>query len=162
MNLAVDLANAIASLLATEVKAQNLPTVCVGFGLADGTGDDAFRGKARYVATRLEGKSLAELVAIGAAVLMANDRFTLETFRLREAVRFARAKGLRRITEITRANLCEAFSGLGSLSGKLDLVDFLKKLWPIDAMQSQDLRYPTFGDELFQHTVRNDDWSTHR
>ncbi|HVY31271.1 MAG TPA: hypothetical protein VHB79_32165 [Polyangiaceae bacterium] len=160
MNLGVELTNAIASLLATEVKAQNLPTACSGLGLADGDVDDAFRGKARYVLARLEGKSPTDLMTIGAAVLKSHERFTLQSFQLKEALRFARAKGLRRITEITRANLCEAFSGLGSLSGKLDLVDFLKKLWPIDAMQSQESRYRTLGEELFQHTVRNDDWST--
>lgn len=160
MNLGVELTNAIAALLAAEVKAQNLPAACSGFGLADGTGDDAFRGKARYVTTRLEGKSLTDLMTIGAAVLKSHERFTLQSFQLKEALRFAHTNGMRRISEITRTNLCEAFSTLGSLSGKLDLVAFLRKLWPVDAMQSDDFRYATFGEELFQHTVRNEDWST--
>jgi len=70
MNLAAELRSAIARTLANEVKAYDLARACVRFGLADGTGEEAYASKMRYVDTRLEGKSPAELNRIVQVVIL--------------------------------------------------------------------------------------------
>lgn len=151
---------AIARTLANEVKAYDLARACVRFGLAEGTGDEAYGGKVRYVETRIEAKPLAELLTLGDAVLAAYEGYKLHAFELKEALRFARSGGRRRFTEITRRNLLDELELMGCLWGKLGLELFLSRLWPIDAMASHDPRHKTFAGEVWRHMVANEDWST--
>lgn len=48
-----------------------------------------------------------------------------------------------------------------SISGKLDLVEYLKRIWPLDSMPSTDSRFKTASGDVWQHMVNNDDWSYH-
>lgn len=42
--------------------------------------------------------------------------------------------------------------------GDLTELDFLKKIYPLDAMPSNDLRYSNAEDDIRQHTINNDDY----
>ena len=107
MNHESALREAIAGTLAVEVKAHSLVKACVRFGLAEGTDEEAWAGKARYVEARLSDKPLAELLEIGDDVLREYQGYKLHAFRLKEALRFGRADGKRHISEITRRNLVD-------------------------------------------------------
>lgn len=159
MNHEAELRAAISATLATEVKAHSLVQACVRFGLEGGQESEAWASKATYVGKRLEDKQLADLLKIGDAVLHAYEGYKLHAFRLKEALRFARAGGKRRISEITRTNLLDELLLMGRLEGKLELGVFLAKLWPVDQMASHDHRHKTFGGEVWQHMIMNDDWT---
>lgn len=159
MNVVADLRAAIARTLAVEVKAYDLAKVCIGVGLSDGTDEEAFRSKTKYVEHRLEEKSLADLLAIGDAVLVAYEGYKLHAFALKEALRFARCNGRLSITEITRRNIFDELTLMGSLWGKLEIDVFLARLWPVSEMASHDPRHKTFSAEIRRHMVMNDDWS---
>jgi hypothetical protein len=160
MNLIADLRAAIARTLANEVKAYDLAKACVRFGLAGGSGEEAFANKRRYVESRLDERGLAELLSIGDAVLVEYEGYKLHAFELKEALRFARCSGRLKITEITRRNVLDELMLMGTLWGKMDIHLFLGRLWPVDAMTSMDHRHKTFAEEVFRHMVMNEDWST--
>jgi len=61
--------NAIAETLAENVKAYDLPEICVGFGLGAGNAADAFSSKRVYVKSRLLQKRGNELITIGESVI---------------------------------------------------------------------------------------------
>jgi len=44
--------------------------------------------------------------------------------------------------------------------GILSELDFLSKLYPLDTMESYDSRFKTAKEDIFQHTVNNDDYPT--
>lgn len=44
--------------------------------------------------------------------------------------------------------------------GRLSEIDFLKKLYPLDKMPSDDDRYENAEGDIWQHTVNNDDWES--
>lgn len=159
MNHEAELRATIAGTLATEVKAHSLVQACVRLGLEGGEEAEAWSSKIRYVEKRLANKQLAELLKLGDGVLRAYEGYKLHAFRLKEALRLARAEGKRRITEITRKNLVDEALLMGQLEGKLEISVFLGKLWPIHEMASNDHRHETFGGELWQHMVNNDDWT---
>src|SRR6266700_4519222 len=119
MSYEVDLRAAITATLATEVNAHSLVQACVGFGLQGGEESEAWASKAKYVEKRIRDRQLAELLKLGDAVLHAYEGYKLHAFRLNEALRFARAGGRRRISEITRANLLDELLLMGPLEGKL-------------------------------------------
>jgi hypothetical protein len=50
--------------IACNVKAYDVPAVCVGLGLAPGEATDAFRSKRAYVLSRLHNRPLGELAGI--------------------------------------------------------------------------------------------------
>lgn len=154
-----ELRAAISATLAMEVKAHSLVQACLRFGLEGGEESEAWASKARYVGKRLEGKQLVDLLKIGDAVLQAYEGYKLHAFRLKEALRFARAEGKRRISEITRTNLLDELVLMGPLEGKLGIGVFLGKLWPVDHMASNDHRHDTFAGEIWQHMIMNDDWT---
>lgn len=78
------------------------------------------------------------------------------------------------ITEITRRDIFDLFqNGYVESSwlldnqqisyryhGRLSEVDFLKKLYPLDKMESYDNRYENAEGDIWQHTVNNNDWET--
>ena len=66
-----------------------------------------------------------------------------------------------KITEVTRRNIVDALL-LDSepFSGRLDIVGFLRRVWPLKDMPSTDGRFDDAEGDIWQHTVRNDDWTT--
>ncbi len=140
--------------LSTKVKSYNLPRVCEELGLASGTSDEAHLSKASYVRRRLESYSENDLIALSSRVL---DLF--EDFRLSELLRMAQAGWQQRITELTRRDMLAELIRRGSFAGQLEKIDFLQRLWPLDMLPSSNMRFDTLFKDLFQHTVRNDDYT---
>jgi hypothetical protein len=82
---------------------------------------------------------------------------------------------MNRITEITRRDIIDLFRH-GYIEsywtvadqrityiyhGRLSEIEFLKKLYPLDEMQpSFDTRCKNAGDEIWRHTIANDDWDS--
>jgi hypothetical protein len=66
----------------------------------------------------------------------------------------------RKITEYTRTDIVDALLSDKdhSFKGKLDLISFLKKVWPLESMPSQDSRFKDAAGDIWQHTVNNYDW----
>lgn len=45
-----------------------------------------------------------------------------------------------------------------SFYGSLDLVTFLKRVWPLDTMPSSDSRFKNAAGDIWQHMINNSDW----
>ncbi len=43
--------------------------------------------------------------------------------------------------------------------GRLDVIGFLRRVWPLKAMPSTDSRFSDAEGDIWQHMVRNNDWS---
>jgi hypothetical protein len=43
--------------------------------------------------------------------------------------------------------------------GKSDLISFLKRIWPLSQMPSEDFRFKDAEGDIWQHSINNDDWS---
>lgn len=137
-------------------SANDLPAVCTILGLAPGEVQEAFASKQRYVRTRLLRSSFDDLVALARRVLAERSDHALK-----EAIAKIDEAGGRILSPLTRRRLFAALNGI-SLSGADDLIDFLRRFWPIDQMRGPgnegwDTR--TLAETLVQHAVRNDDWT---
>lgn len=64
------------------------------------------------------------------------------------------------LSDITRGKIIDKLvSELGySIFGKLQITDFLKRVWDIDNMPSTDKRFKNATGDIWQHMVNNDDW----
>lgn len=63
----------------------------------------------------------------------------------------------RKITEITRRDIRESLSSL-NLWGRLEELEFLSRLYDLDALPSTDSRFRTARQDITQHRIANDDW----
>jgi hypothetical protein len=63
----------------------------------------------------------------------------------------------RKITEVTRRDIRDALSSV-NLYGRLEEIDFLSRLYDLDALPSHDGRFRTARDDIAQHRIANDDW----
>jgi very-short-patch-repair endonuclease len=140
-----------------QVNAYELPAVCVQLGLDDGEGSEAMRSKRLYVRGRLTNKpkdfvievaqrTIEEYPSIGLSNILAD--FIADQFK---------------VSPTTRRNLIEELilieqTGGEPLSGRLNVVDFLKRIWPLNRMPSTDYRYTTAEGDIYQHMVNNQDW----
>jgi hypothetical protein len=150
------LANEIAQAL-YPISANKLPKVCQVFGLAEGTGEEAFSSKMRYVLTRLEGLSDEELLELAEKVLAQHPSYTLEELvaKLKPGVSY-------QIGELTRRAVVRELEQLGDLSGHLGIIDFLERIWSLKQIKAVDydvLSCSNMADSVYQHMVTNDDWS---
>jgi hypothetical protein len=134
-------------------KSYSLPAVCERYGLEPGNGDEAFNSKRQYVLRRLEKLSDEKVLHVAKSVLadFADDP-------LQSAVeQLDRHKQV--VSDVTRQRIAEALNKF-SLSGKTDLLDFLTKHWPGVYRTSSNVNFDwTLYDELYQHAVKNDDYS---
>ena len=141
-------------LIATVIanyKSYKVPAVCVRYGLADGTPEEAFNSKYKYVEKRLEALSSGELSEIARALQQDEENFELGEL-------LDKIVGDSRITELTRKRLVAALEHV-SISGDRDLIEFLKGLWPIATMPSpaRNSLVVSVEDLILQHVVLNDD-----
>lgn len=81
---------------------------------------------------------------------------------------------MRNITEITRRDIFDLFqkgyveyswpTGEEQFSylyqGRLSEIDFLKKLYALDKLPSDDKRYKNAEEDIWHHTLNNDDWES--
>ncbi len=152
MPKATELEQAIADAL-YPIKAYDLSDVCTSFGLKPPDGDDPFTSKNGYVLRRLKPLSEDQLIEVARKVQARYPFYALEE------ILALRERPAHPISELTRRHILDTVLGLGNLSGKLELSEFLSRVWPLEQLPSSDLRFKTFMDNLFQHTVQNDDWT---
>jgi hypothetical protein len=63
------------------------------------------------------------------------------------------------ITEVTRRAIIDILSIATPWRGVLDDHDFLTRLYDLSQMQSTDYRFKDASGDIFQHRIRNQDWS---
>jgi hypothetical protein len=66
-----------------------------------------------------------------------------------------------RISEITRRDIVDALLLDESelFHGRLDLISFLRRIWPLNSMPSTDSRFSNAEGDIWQHMVNNSDWT---
>jgi hypothetical protein len=63
------------------------------------------------------------------------------------------------ISEITRRDIVDhVFLENINLYGRFEEIEFLDRIWALDALPSQDSRFRTARGDIQQHTIHNDDW----
>lgn len=65
---------------------------------------------------------------------------------------------MNRISEITRRHLIDELLML-NITGRLNLIDFLKRIWNLGTLPSTDRRFSNAEGDIWQHTINNSDWS---
>jgi len=64
------------------------------------------------------------------------------------------------LTEVTRREIIDRIIiSHEPFHGELDLITFLKRVWDLSSMPSTDRRFVDAEGDIWQHMVRNDDWS---
>jgi len=66
-----------------------------------------------------------------------------------------------RITEITRRQIVDRLllDETEPFHGQIEAIPFLRRVWPLSEMPSTDSRFKDAEGDIWQHTVRNNDWS---
>lgn len=63
------------------------------------------------------------------------------------------------ITELTRRNIIDYLFVRGyPFHGRMGLIDFLKRIWPLASMPSTDSRFKDAEGDIWQHMINNSDW----
>ena len=149
------LCDLVASAIAQE-KSYNVPAVCRRYGLTDGTDDEAFKSKFKYVSSRM--KQLSPGRALELAKAVQDDT---PTYALGELLAKIDERSHTTITELTRRRIVAALDGI-PLSGALPELEFLGKIWPLGELSAPTgSREQTMRDHLIQHRSRNEDMDTH-
>jgi hypothetical protein len=150
---ATNLRQLIASAISGH-KSYSVPGICAGYGLAEGTEEEAFRSKFKYVMARLQPLPAAEVLRIARAVQSEEDSADLD-----EALAKFDEQGVQQITPLTRQRIITEIDGV-PLSSNLDEIEFLKKLWPIDKMNPPGFSGETTMEEyIIRHRINNFDMS---
>lgn len=137
-----------------DIKAYKLPAACVRVGLTDGDPNEAHASKRLYVGNRLEPLSDGDLIQIAR-----NVDHEYPTATLSELVSFITdASSGPELSDLTRRAIFNELDHY-ELFGKLQLVDELEKLWPISQMSSPYDRMDSLKESIYQHCLRNGDWS---
>jgi len=138
----------------SDFKAYDVPAVCSRLGLARGTGDEAFNSKFKYASNRIQNVKGPAVLDMARQLLEETESYTLA-----EIVAKIEELDGPVVTELTRRRIMAVFDRR-PLASQIDHVDLLKKVWPVEQLRSTW----AFGnnsllDDIFQHTVRNGDWS---
>jgi hypothetical protein len=63
------------------------------------------------------------------------------------------------ISEVTRRNIIDyLLIRKYPFYGRLDLIEFLKRIWDLSSMPSTDSRYKNAEGDIYQHIINNSDW----
>lgn len=138
------------------LNASDVPSACTRLGLANGTAEEAFRSKRKYVRTRITSLSGSELIALAQAALREHDIPALQDF-VSELTTHAE----HRVTDLTRRGILESLDSLDQLFGSIVLLDGLAALapnWQQASTMSQRLD-ETLLTDIEQHYIRNADLS---
>lgn len=114
--------NAISSCL-FNIKAYNLPKVCTNYGLEKGEESEAYSSKNNYIRTRIDHKSLEELISLAEKILHDYYDLELENLILLES----EANLTKKITNLTLLDLFDYLDQI-SLYGRLNSEEFLLKI----------------------------------
>ncbi len=151
--------DAIAAILAKEVKAYDLPDVCVKLGLGPGTDDEAYHSKRLYCLARLKDMDEEALLAVAERV---DTEFPAD-HELQELVRWSNAGGAPILSGVTRNKLLESVLSDDLFAmredGRVNPFEVLDHVWPLDSMRSTDSRCLDARGDVAQHVVTNADWS---
>ena len=105
------------------IKAYNLPTVCSNYDLEKGEESEAYSSKNNYIKSRINHKSLEELISLAGRIL--HDYYDLE---LENLVLLENESNLtKKITNLTLLDLFDYLDQI-SLYGRLTPEDFLLKI----------------------------------
>lgn len=154
-SLIASLRHQIASAI-SDAKAYEVPDLCVSVGLESGTEGEAFSSKYAYAKKRLALLRPEQLIETARSLLELQTHFSLsETLSKIEDFESAN------VTELTRKRIVDVFEG-GYLTTEMEPIDFLRRLWPISELRRSDTRDDnrSLEEALFQHTIRNDDWTS--
>jgi hypothetical protein len=149
-----DLRHLLASQL-SDAKAYDLPALCRGLGLADGTEQEAFSSKYKYANARLLELAAPRLVEIARSLLAEEPRYALA-----EIIHKYDEQDTPEITELTRRRIV-ALLECGPLATEIADIDLIRKCWPIADMPPHyetALAGRTLEQDIVQHTVNNFDW----
>lgn len=114
--------DAIASCL-YDVKAYNLPGVCSKYGLEEGEESEAYSSKNNYIRSRIDHKTLEELVLLANKIILDYHDIELENLVLLDN----EINLDKRITNLTLLDLFDYFDQI-SLYGRLKPKEFLLKI----------------------------------
>jgi len=148
MNQAARLQSWIAEIIKNYNTHTTLADTCSVFGMAVGIPDDQ-GSKFERVLARLSGKSEREIATIAEKVGVHYGVMELE-----EAALAVLEDGSAPLTEITRRDVARCLNLVG-LSGELDLIDLIGRIWPIQRMGNPFLFGNCLADEIRQHMIRN-------
>jgi very-short-patch-repair endonuclease len=145
-----DLADRIAGIVGTSNTHARLAGACANFGFQAANEGSKFD----RVRAGLADKSPREIFLIAEKVGVHCGNFELEE----EALAFLE-NGEPPLTEIARRDIARCFDNV-SISGEINLLVFLKRVWPIDNMMfGGDIFGPTLTEKIERHMIRNEDWS---
>jgi hypothetical protein len=156
MNLLESLRKEIAGVLATE-KTHTVTTRCLEMGLADGDPGEPYSNKERYVYGRLTSLDKDALIAVAKRVLAWRS-----TYQLEEALEYVNPSREGTTSAITRRHIIDDVTQMGHLEGKLGVVEFLTRVFPLFQMRSPIDSYTvkTLQDYVHKHMVENQgDWT---
>lgn len=106
-----------------DIKAYNLPSTCVNYGLEAGEESEAYSSKNNYIRRRIENKELDELIVLSRKILQ--DYFCLE---LENLILLEEEVSLnKKIKNLTLLDLFDYFNQV-KLYGRLTPEDFLLKI----------------------------------
>ena len=140
-------------MLAESVKAYDLPGVCGAFGLDAGEESEAYSSKRTYVRRRIVGLEGSALVELGKQI---QERFPDRD--LEEALHLVSEAGRPRLSELTRKKLLTALAKISPISGRLDLLSFLGRVFPLRQYHADSPFFGTLEEEIEKHMILNDDW----
>jgi len=137
-----------------DMSATLLPTYCDNLKLPP-TSLIAFSSKRNYLYARFSGIGKKNLIDVAKKVKLdcPSDELTLffNSFDKKQI-----------ITDITRQDIFDEIQVKQiNYCGRLSELDFLKRIFNLDNVPSNDYRFKTFEGDLFQHTVNNDDWENY-
>ncbi|WP_196258455.1 abortive infection family protein [Pelagibacterium limicola] len=151
------LRSALASAIA-DYKAYEVPDLCERVGLSEGEQSEAFNSKYRYAFRRLQ--ALRSDKVLDAARLFLEES---DAFKVAELVAKIEDFDRNHVSELTRRRIIALFNG-ESLVTEIDQFEFVRRVWPIADMPSpfvgSGYAENNLEDEIFRHTVRNDDWTS--
>jgi len=141
--------------LISNVSAYQVPRYCQRLGLAPGDSDEAMKSKYKYAERRLDTLGVGRVLEVARAILEEDANFALT-----ELVAKIDERNEPLVTEITRRRLLALFQSR-PLATQLPEIEFIRRVWPIAEMDSvYDPSEGPLEDDIFQHTIRNNDWDT--
>lgn len=122
--------NAISSCL-YDIKAYNLPKVCANYGLENGEESEAYSSKKNYIRSRIDHKSLEDLISLAGKILHDYYDLELENLILLES----ESNLTKKITELTLLDLFEYLNQI-RLYGRISPEELLLKIKQLSLFNS--------------------------
>ncbi|MHC2067593.1 AbiJ-related protein [Bremerella sp. T1] len=137
-----------------RVKAYNLPSVCLSLGMSEGEESEARSSKRQYVLSRIENWDDNQALELAGKV---QARFP-DDFLQKQIEELTPSHPLA-ISEITRQAIFSRLDEFGTIEGKLDILTFMERLWPLQSMRPSLWDYDCMNarDEIIKHKIQNDD-----